>query len=149
MPTVYEVPAITLINRLAGELKENFPEVNPPPWAAFIKTGCHRERNPDNPDWWFIRAASILRKLYIRGPLGVSRLATIYGGRQRRGRKPPHFRKAGRNHIRKILQQLEAAGLVTKVDKRGRNLTRKGRSLLDSLAAGIIKKARIASLASF
>jgi len=140
LPTVYEVPADVLINRLAEELKVSFPEVNPPPWALFVKTGCHRERNPDNPDWWYVRAASILRKLYVKGPLGVSRLATIYGGRQRRGRKPPHFRKAGRNHIRKILQQLEEAGLVTKLDKKGRVLTSKGRSLLDSLAADILRK---------
>jgi small subunit ribosomal protein S19e len=27
-----------------------------------------------NPDWWFVRAASMLRKLYLRGPIGVSRM---------------------------------------------------------------------------
>jgi len=138
--TVYDVPADVLIKRLAEELKENFPEVNPPPWAMFVKTGCFKERVPENPDWWYVRAASILRKLYVKGPIGVSRLATEYGGRNRGRRRPPHFRKAGRNHIRKILQQLEKSGLVHKVDKKGRGLTPKAVSFLDSLATEILRE---------
>jgi small subunit ribosomal protein S19e len=138
--TVYDVPADVLIKRLAEELKENFPEVNPPPWAMFVKTGCFKERVPENPDWWYVRAASILRKLYVKGPIGVSRLATEYGGRKRGRRRPPHFRKAGRNHIRKILQQLEKSGLVHKVDKKGRGLTPKAVSFLDSLATEILRE---------
>ncbi|MEM2848799.1 MAG: 30S ribosomal protein S19e [Candidatus Bathyarchaeia archaeon] len=142
MVTVYDVPADVLIKRLAEELKENFPEITPPSWVMFAKTGCFKERIPVDPDWWYVRAASILRKLYVKGPLGVSRLATEYGGRKRGRRKPPHFRKAGRNHIRKILQQLEKSGLVHKVDRRGRHLTSKGVSFLDSLAADVLKKHR-------
>ncbi|MEM3546099.1 MAG: 30S ribosomal protein S19e [Candidatus Bathyarchaeia archaeon] len=142
MVTVYDVPADVLIKRLAEELKENFPEVIPPPWAMFVKTGCFKERVPVDSDWWYVRAASILRKLYIKGPLGVSRLATEYGGRKRGRRRPPHFRKAGRNHIRKILQQLEKSGLVHKVDRKGRHLTSKAVSFLDSLATDIVKRYR-------
>lgn len=140
MVTVYDVPADILIKRLAEELKENFPEITPPPWAMFVKTGCFKERVPVDPNWWYVRAASILRKLYVKGPLGVSRLATEYGGTKKGRRRPPHFRKAGRNHIRKILQQLEKSGLVHKVDKKGRQLTPKGMSFLDSLAADILKR---------
>lgn len=142
MVTVYDVPADLLIKRLSEELKENFPEITPPSWVMFAKTGCFKERIPVDPDWWYVRAASILRKLYVKGPLGVSRLATEYGGRKRGRRKPPHFRKAGRNHIRKILQQLEKSGLVHKVDRKGRHLTSKGMSFLDSLAADVLKKYR-------
>ncbi|MBS7611480.1 30S ribosomal protein S19e [Candidatus Bathyarchaeota archaeon] len=142
MVTVYDVPADVLIKRLAEELKENFPDITPPMWVMFVKTGCFKERIPVDLDWWYVRAASILRKLYVKGPLGVSRLATEYGGRKRGKRKPPHFRKAGRNHIRKILQQLEKSGLIHKVDRRGRILTSKGVSFLDSLAADVLKKYR-------
>jgi len=112
-------------------------EVRPPEWAAYVKTGSHVERAPHNPDWWYIRAASILRKLYIKGPIGVSRLRKLYGGRKRRGVKPAHFRRAGGSIIRHILQQLEEAGLAEKDGNRGRILTPKGRSLLDALAARI------------
>lgn len=137
MTTVYDVPADILIDRLSKYLKENVKEVRPPEWAAYVKTGSHVERAPHNPDWWYIRAASILRKLYIRGPIGVSRLRKLYGGRKRRGVKPAHFRKAGGSIIRHILQQLEEAGLAEKDGNKGRVLTPKGRSLLDAMAARI------------
>ncbi len=137
MTTVYDVPADILIDRLSKYLKENVREVKPPEWAAYVKTGSHVERAPHNLDWWYVRAASILRKLYIKGPIGVSRLRKLYGGRKRRGVKPAHFRKAGGSIIRHILQQLEEAGLAEKDGNRGRVLTPKGRSLLDAMAARI------------
>lgn len=137
MTTVYDVPADILIDRLSKYLKENVREIRPPEWAAYVKTGSHVERAPHNPDWWYVRAASILRKLYIKGPIGVSRLRKLYGGRKRRGVKPAHFRKAGGSIIRHILQQLEEAGLAEKDGNRGRILTPKGRSLLDAMAARI------------
>ena len=137
MTTVYDVPADILIDRLSKYLKENVREVRPPEWAAYVKTGSHVERAPHNPDWWYVRAASILRKLYIKGPIGVSRLRKLYGGRKRRGVKPAHFRRAGGSIIRHILQQLEEAGLAEKDGNRGRILTPKGRSLLDAMAARI------------
>jgi len=137
LTTVYDVPADILIDRLSKYLKENVREVRPPEWAAYVKTGSHVERAPHNPDWWYVRAASILRKLYIKGPIGVSRLRKLYGGRKRRGVKPAHFRKAGGSIIRHILQQLEEAGLAEKDGNKGRILTPKGRSLLDAMAARI------------
>ena len=137
MTTVYDVPADILIDRLSKYLKENVKEIRPPEWAAYVKTGSHVERAPHNPDWWYVRAASILRKLYIKGPIGVSRLRKLYGGRKRRGVKPAHFRRAGGSIIRHILQQLEEAGLAEKDGNRGRVLTPKGRSLLDAMAARI------------
>lgn len=140
MPTVYDVPPDILIERLARYLKEEVPEVTPPSWAKFVKTSPSRERIPMQADWWYIRAASILRKVYLLGPVGLNTLRTLYGGRQRRGSMPEHHRKAGGAIIRKILQQLEAAGLVKKVSKKGRVVTPKGRSLLDYLSTEILKE---------
>ncbi|KYH39068.1 MAG: 30S ribosomal protein S19 [Candidatus Bathyarchaeota archaeon B23] len=137
MTTVYDVPADILIERLSRYLKENIREVRPPEWAAYVKTGSHVERAPHNPDWWYIRVASMLRKLYIKGPIGVSRLRKEYGGRKRRGVKPAHFRRAGGSIVRHILQQLEEAGLAERDGNRGRVLTPRGRSLLDAMAARI------------
>ena len=112
-------------------------EVTPPEWASYVKTGSHAERPPQNPDWWFIRCASILRKIYMKGPIGVSRLRREYGGRVDRGVRPEHSRKGGGNIIRKALQQLEEAGLVEKLGNRGRVVSPRGRSLLDKLATEI------------
>ena len=139
MVNVRYVPPQVFIEELARYLKENVKEVRPPEWANFVKTGSHKERVPDDPDWWYKRCASLLRKLYLHGPVGVERLRTAYGGRKDLGLKREHFRKAGGAIIRKGLQQLEAAGLVKKVNGKGRMLTPKGYSLLDSLAARIFR----------
>ena len=127
-----------LIEKVAVYFKEN-KVIEPPPWAMFVKTGVHKERPPQDPDWWYVRAAAIMRKLYLRGPLGVSRLRKLYGGRHRRGQRPPKFARGSGAIIRRILQQLEEAGLVEKQDRRGRVLTKAGRELLEEAAKAVLK----------
>ena len=139
MTTAYDVPAEVLIGKLSSYIKENIKEVTPPEWAAHVKTGSHVERVPQVPDWWYVRTASILRKLYMNGPVGVQRLRKEYGGRKRKGDAPAHHRKAGGSIIRSSLQQLEKAGLVDKVEKSGRVASKKGRSLLDAMSTQIKK----------
>ena len=84
MTTVYDVPPHDLIAAVAEELKAA-GKVQPPEWAEFAKTGVNREMPPTNPDWWFVRCASVLRRIYIDGPVGVSRLRSFYGGKHRKG----------------------------------------------------------------
>ena len=139
MTTAYDVPADVLIGKLSGYIKENIKEVTAPEWAAHVKTGSHVERVPQLADWWYVRTASLLRKLYMNGPVGVQRLRKEYGGRKRKGDAPAHHRKAGGSIIRTSLQQLEKAGLVDKVDKSGRVVSKKGRSLLDAMSTQIKK----------
>ena len=135
MVNAKEVPADALINELARYLKEEVRQVRPPEWAMYVKTGPNKERIPEGQDWWYVRAASIMRKLYVAGrPVGIERLRTAYGSLKDRGSAPSHFRKSAGGHIRKILQQLEAAGLVTTISRRGRRLTPKGVSLLNKVA---------------
>ena len=122
------------IPALAEALK-NVPEFVVPEWAMYVKSGVSRERPPMSEDFWFTRAASILRQLYIRGVVGVGKLRTKYGSRKDRGGKPDKFFKSGGKIIRVILQQAEAAGLVEKVLRmqHGRRLTQAGRDFLDSI----------------
>ncbi len=133
MSTVYDVASDALIPRIADELKKA-KEVTPPDWALYVKTGAHKERRPTNPDWWYLRCASILRRLYVKGPSGIARLRTAYGGRKRRGVRPNHFARGSGHIIRTALQQLEQAGLVEHEKGTGRRLTSQGRSFLDRLA---------------
>jgi len=122
-----------LINELAGILKKE-GMVTPPKWAAFVKTGVQAQRPPDNPDWWYVRAASILRQVYLRGPVGVGKLRNWYGGRKNRGVRPDKHMQAGGKIVRLCMQQLETAGLIVK-DKVGRKVTPKGQSLLDKVSS--------------
>jgi len=138
LPTVYDVPSELFLERLAQELRETVDPLKPPPWAARAKTGVHAETPPLSDDWWYIRAASIMRKLYVHGPSGLSRLAAAYGGRLSKGPASERAWAGARSPIRKILQQLESAGLVEKEGKEGRALTRKARAMMDQLASSIL-----------
>lgn len=131
MTTVYDVPAIQLIERLAMKLAD-FKAVTPPEWASFIKTGVHREKAPLRKDWWQVRTAAMLRKIYIKGPIGIERLAAEYGGKIDRGSAPYHAVRGSRSVAREILKQLEKSNLVKKERGVGRSITPTGRSLLDN-----------------
>jgi small subunit ribosomal protein S19e len=137
MTTVYDVPADHIIRKVAEELKKK-KEIVPPAWAAFAKTGVHKEMPPEDPDWWFIRAAAVLRRVYVDGPLGVERMRSFYGGNKNRGSKPNAFRKGSGSILRKSLQQLEAAGLVIH-DKTGRRVSPEGMKFLDNLSNEVQK----------
>ncbi|AWR97707.1 30S ribosomal protein S19e [Acidianus sulfidivorans JP7] len=138
MITANMVPANALIEKLSSYIKDNIKEVQPPEWALLSKTASFKERVPDNIEsWWYIRAASLMRKLYINS-FGVEKSKTIYGGIKTKGSNPPHVAKAPGHATRLIFQQLEKAGLVTKT-KDGRKLSPKGLSLLDKLSYEIFK----------
>ena len=130
------------VDEKTAEKLKGFEEIKAPEWSLFVKTGPHKERPPMDNDWWFFRAAAILRSVYRLGPIGVNKLRTKYGGKKRRGHQPPTFKKGSGNIIRKCLQQLEKAGLIKNIEKgqhKGRVLTPKGISLLDKTAGEILK----------
>ena len=140
MTTLFDVPAELLITKLAEELKANSDKIKPLPWALFVKTGVFKERSPTDPDWWYVRCASILRKVAMHSYIGVSRMRGIYGGRKRRGAKPEHVKKGSGSIIRHALQQLEEEELVETVKGKGRRITPKGRSVVDRIAHDIKMK---------
>ena len=131
---VKDVPPSELIEKLTEELKK-FPELTPPQWAEYAKTGVFKEFPPVQEDWWYTRAAAILRRIYALGkPIGVSTLREHYGGRKRRGVKPNRWAKGSGHVIRTLLQQLQSAGLIEIVEKKGRVLTTKGKKLVNETA---------------
>jgi small subunit ribosomal protein S19e len=133
-----DVPPSVLLPRLAKELEER-KVVHPPEWANFARTGVHTQNAPIQRGWWYLRSASVLRKLYVRGATGVQRLSAEYGGRRDRGSAPYHARAGSRSILREIFQQLEAGGLVRKQKNGGRTLTPDGHRLLDQLAKELLK----------
>lgn len=135
--SVYEIPADEYNKKLAEALKK-LGEFEIPEWALFVKTSVARARPPIEEDFWFKRAASILRQIYIKGIVGVARLRTRYGGRKKRGVKPEKFKKGSGKIIRTMLQQAEKAGLLekakaTKGKRAGRQLTLKGKEFLEGI----------------
>jgi small subunit ribosomal protein S19e len=136
MTSVKNVEPAKFIERLKEELKK-IEEIKEPLWVRFVKSGAHRQRPPEQKDFWYVRAASILRRIYLNGPVGIERLRTYYGGRRSFGH-PKHFAKASGKIIRTILKQLEKVGFVEK-EKRGRKITIKGKKFLDKIASEVKK----------
>jgi small subunit ribosomal protein S19e len=136
MVSVRDVNPQKFIERLKEELKK-IEEIKEPEWAKFVKSGVHRQRPPEQKDFWYIRASSILRRIYLDGPVGVERLRSYYGGRK--PGHPKHFAKGSGKIIRVILQQLEKAGFVEKVEKKGRKITAKGKKFLEKIASEVSK----------
>lgn len=132
--TVYDIKADEYNLKLAKEL-EKIPEFSKPEWVDFVKTSVARARPPFEADFYYRRAASILRQIYLKGVVGVGRLRTRYGGRKKRGVRPEEFRKGSGKIIRVILQQAEKAGFLEKSigKKKGRILTSKGKEFLESI----------------
>ena len=142
---VQNINPTELIEKTAEELKK-ITELKPPIWAYYVKTGMNKERAPIRNDWWYTRAAAILRSIYILGPIGVSKLRTKYGGKKNRGHKPDKVYKSSGNIIRKILQQLEKAGFLIEEKKgihKGRKITKKGKELLDNISKQIKPEVKI------
>lgn len=131
MVTVYDVDALKLIQKAAAKLEQS--GLPAPEWVGKVKSGSHRQRLPADPKFWYIRCASILRQAYVNSPIGVESLRTHYGGRKSRGVKPEKHRKSGGNMLRKALQAMDKAGLLTK-KKVGRYISAKGQALLDAAA---------------
>ncbi len=139
MVTFYDVPADALIEELSERLEGRLEE---PEWMAYAKTSAANEFPPEQENFWFIRAASILRKVAIKGPIGVSRLSTEYGARKegsnRYGSRPSHRVDGSRKIIRVILQQLEDEDLILLEEGAGRRIAPDGRALLDEVANEVI-----------
>ncbi|MHA1991231.1 MAG: 30S ribosomal protein S19e [Candidatus Hodarchaeales archaeon] len=132
MTTGFVIPASILIERIGTELKEK-SIITKPEEFNFVKTSHAKENMPENPDWFYIRAGSIMRKMYFKGTVGVQELRKLYSSPKNRGARPEKSIKSGGKIIRNILQQMEKEGLVSKVDQ-GRKLSPKGISFVDKLA---------------
>ena len=138
MAKVYDVPADVFINRLSEDLKNQ--DIPAPDWAAFVKTGTHADRPPQNSEWWHVRCASILRKIYLHGPISVSELRSMYGGGRPVGYGAAHHKDASGAIIRNAIHGLEKLGLVVSIEKKGRMLTKQGTKKLDGLATEILSE---------
>lgn len=138
MATAFDVPADKLIPKLAEELKK-MDTIVPPDWAGFVKTGRHREKSPARVDWWHVRTAAVLRKIYVDGPIGTTRIAALFGGKADRGSKPNKAVRGSRSISRLTVQQLEKSQLVQKQKDGGRVVTAKARKLIDNMSTQILK----------
>merc|ERR1719478_142673 len=138
--TVKDVNAAKFIEAFSQHLKRQ-GKFEIPKWADIVTTGVHKELAPYDPDWLYIRAASMVRKIYIRGGVGTGAFRKIYGGQKRRGTMTNTFQKASGSICRYVLQQLQNLDLIEEAEDGGRKITREGQRELDTVAVQALKEA--------
>ncbi len=138
MANVLEVDASDFIKRASEKLKAN--GVAKPKYTEYVKSGAGKERVPSDIDFYYVRCASILRQVYLNGPIGVSALRTRYGNRKRHVVHRHHHYRAGGSVIKDAFDSLEKLGYVKKAAK-GRVITHHGRSFVDKISNEIAKGA--------
>ncbi|GAB7091940.1 30S ribosomal protein S19e [Halorubrum luteum] len=140
MVTIYDVPADALIEELAARLEERIDE---PAWVGFAKSSSGNELPPEQEDFWYVRSASLLRKVAQNEPVGVERLATEYGSKKRGSNRyavrPGEHAGGSRKLIRASLQALEEDGLVSTASGEGRRITDEGEAFLSAVAADVFE----------
>lgn len=101
-------------------------------WVDTVKTGLAKEMPPQDIDWFYIRAASVARHVYLRKTVGVGRLRKVHGTAKNRGSRPSHHVDASGSVDRKVMQSLEKIGIVEQdEEKGGRRITQAGQRDLD------------------
>ena len=140
------MPSHVFINTLASYFKEK-NIIKLPKFSALVKSSRANDCEPINADYIYYKAAAICRKLYITKSknLGVGSLRSMFSKKQRRGCQPPKTFRAGGKIIRDLVIQLKGAKYLENYggedeSNHGLTLTKTGRSELDKIAAGIMKK---------
>merc|ERR1711943_162844 len=136
--TVKDVPADAFIKAAAEFLKRQ-PKFDVPKYHDIVKTGVIKEFAPYDEDWFYVRSASVLRKIYLRKGTGVGALKKWYGGSNgtHRGTRKAHFATASGAIIRKAMLELEKLEMMEKTGDGGREITSKGRAEMDRIAGNI------------
>ncbi|ELW71038.1 40S ribosomal protein S19 [Tupaia chinensis] len=134
--TVKDVNQQEFVRALAAFLKKS-GKLKVPEWVDTVKLAKHKELAPYDENWFYTRAASTARHLYLRGGAGVGSMTKIYGGRQRNGVMPSHFSRGSKSVARRVLQALEGLKMVEKDQDGGRKLTPQGQRDLDRIAGQV------------
>eukprot|EP01106_Pelomyxa_sp_JSP_P004588 TRINITY_DN171_c0_g1_i5.p2 TRINITY_DN171_c0_g1~~TRINITY_DN171_c0_g1_i5.p2 ORF type:complete len:220 (-),score=54.22 TRINITY_DN171_c0_g1_i5:103-762(-) len=135
--TVHDVEAADFIASYAKHLKRS-TKFTLPKWVDYVKTGPNKQLAPYDPDWYYIRAASIARRIYLKGASGVGSFRKVYGGNKYTGSRPARFCKASGGIIRTIMRQLERSKILQRVPNGGRKITHLGRRTLDNIALQVM-----------
>merc|ERR1711931_537484 len=118
--TVKDVDPQVFVKAFAAHLKKSKLKV--PEFVTIVKTSKAHELGPTDPDWFYVRAASVARHVYLRPNVGVGAVRKIYGGA-------------------KVLQSLEGIKLVTKDVNGGRSIAPTGRRDMDRVAGQVVQNA--------
>merc|ERR1711931_382107 len=135
--TVKDVNPQDFVRAFAARLKKSKLKV--PEYVEIVKTSKAHELGPTDPDWFYVRAASVARHVYLRPNVGVGAVRKIYGGAKRNGTRPSHFCLSSSSVARKVLQSLEGIKVIAKDANGGRSIAPTGRRDMDRVAGQLLQ----------
>ncbi|EGF76489.1 hypothetical protein BATDEDRAFT_36254 [Batrachochytrium dendrobatidis JAM81] len=136
--TVKDVSSHEFIKAYSAYLKRT-GKLELPKWVDLVKTGADKELAPYDPDWYYVRAASVARHIYLRGGVGVGGLRKNYGGTKNRGSKPHHGGIGSGSIARAIFHSLEKIKVLQLHPNGGRKISVDGQKDLDRIAQQIVE----------
>ena len=145
--TVKDVPAPDFIKAYAAYLKRS-GKLDVPKWTDVVKTGKGKELGPQDSDWYYVRAASVARQIYLRNGVGVGALKVYYGCRINRGNRPSHHVEGSGAIARNVLKGLEKIKIVEKDPHGGRRISQEGQRELDRISTDVLNKQKAALAAA-
>merc|ERR1711990_409222 len=150
---VLDVHSQSFIKKLAEFFKEkDLLKVPKKMEHGLVKCSHANEIAPLSSDWFFTKAAAVVRQIYIcqTKTMGVGTLKRMFGMRKRRGRQPPCFATGSGKILREIVKQLRTIGYVqnlVSVSDDGKNniglgltMTKSGTAELDKVASRLLRK---------
>ncbi|KAG0225451.1 40S ribosomal protein S19 [Mortierella sp. GBAus27b] len=142
MATLYSVTVKDVnpheFNRAYAAYLKRSGKLEIPKWVDLVKTGTYKELAPNDPDWFYVRAASVARHIYLRRSVGVGALKKLHGGTINRGTRPSHHVESSGSVARKVLQALEKINVIEADEENGgRKITVDGQRDLDRIAAAV------------
>ena len=135
---VKDVDAGKWIKGFAGHLKTQ-GSLEVPEFVDYAKTSAAKVLAPLDPDWYYVKAAAVLRRVYLRPFTGIGGLRKVFGSVYGKSR-PLHFKRAAGGVLRHVLQSLEKLNLLTKSDDGGRVITKAARRDCDRVAMKVLGK---------
>ncbi|XP_073485283.1 small ribosomal subunit protein eS19-like [Aquarana catesbeiana] len=134
--TVKDVNQQEFVRALSAFLKKSW-KLKVPEWVDTVKLAKHKEQAPYDGNWFYTRAASTVRHLYLRGGAGVGSMTKVYGGCQRNGVIPSHFSSGSKIVAKKVMQAPEGLKMVERDPNGGLRLTPQGQRDLDRIAGQV------------
>ena len=120
--------------------------ITPPHYNNLVKCSYSNELAPLDPNWFYVKAAAVVRKIYITKSktLGVGSLKSMFNKKHRRGVNCSVTSRHSGKILRDIIGQLKKIGYVENyVSSEGASLgllvTRLGKAQLDKISASLKK----------
>lgn len=109
MEQVYRVKATPLIEAIKETLKAK-TDITLPENSDLIKTSHGKEFSPEDPNWFFVRMASIVRTVMCKGSVSLKTLGRKHSCRKNGGVRPSRHARASSFVNESAVEQLVKIG---------------------------------------